>query len=281
MSLEENVERLYGLPPEEFTAARDAAVKEDRALATQLKALRKPTVSAWVVNTLVRREPDLLDQLLSLGPALAEAQAAGAGDELRMLGEQRRELVSAVTSAAAVAAGRDLTAGVRSEVEETLHAALADPTSAAAVRSGQLVRPLSYAGFGEVDLDGALAAPTAVRRTPAAAPPSKPTAKPKVDIPALQRAAMDAAGDLDDAVLACQASQRAADLAQSALDAATSELAAAEEARAAAREARTAAEGAVRTAARDQDNALAAVKAAQKRAERARAALDRAIRESS
>ncbi len=48
---------------------------------------------------------------------------------------------------------------MRDEVAATLEAGLSDPASADAVRSGRLVRALSYAGFGGVDLDGAVAAP--------------------------------------------------------------------------------------------------------------------------
>lgn len=75
---------LYALPPEQFTAARDAAVtgavaQQDRTLATTLKALRKPSIAAWVVNTLIREQAQLLDEVLALGTELAEAQAQGKG----------------------------------------------------------------------------------------------------------------------------------------------------------------------------------------------------------
>ncbi|MGZ6827318.1 MAG: hypothetical protein ACXVGH_11035, partial [Mycobacteriales bacterium] len=80
---------LYALPPEEFTAARDAAAKADRSL----KALRRPTVAAWVVNTLVRREPALVEDLVALGAALAQAQQAGEGRQLRERAGRRRALV--------------------------------------------------------------------------------------------------------------------------------------------------------------------------------------------
>ena len=46
---------LYALPPEEFTEARNArAATADRALAASVKALRKPTASAWAVDLLAR-----------------------------------------------------------------------------------------------------------------------------------------------------------------------------------------------------------------------------------
>jgi hypothetical protein len=160
---------LYQLPPEDFTAARDAAAKQakadgDRSAAAELKALRRPSVAAWLVNRLAQTESELLDSLLALGPELAEAQAAGSGDLLRELGAQRRSLVDAVTDRAVRLAERDVAPAVRVEVSDTLEAALADPASAQAVRSGRLVRGLSYAGFGGVDLDGAVACPRGALR---------------------------------------------------------------------------------------------------------------------
>ena len=153
---------LYALAPEDFTAARDAEVKAarqagDRALAKALAALRRPTASAYAINALVRAEPGLVEQLVDFGRQLGEAQAGGQRDALRQLGEQRRQLVEAVADRAGAACGRALTAAVRAEVTATLEAALADPDSGEAVRSGRLVRALSYAGFGGVDLDGAVA----------------------------------------------------------------------------------------------------------------------------
>jgi hypothetical protein len=192
---------LYALPPEEFTAARDAAAKEDKSL----KALRKPSVSAWVVNTLVRREPALLDQLVELGASLREATSARQGDQLRELTEQRHQLVQAVTAQAVGFVERDITPQVRTEVAQTLEAAMADPSSAQAVQSGQLVRALSYAGLGGVDLEGAVADlpnPRAAVRKDA----SKKLQK-------LESAALDAQGALDDAVRLAERTSQAFEVA--------------------------------------------------------------------
>src|SRR4051794_15139096 len=216
VSVEDVAEELYSLSPEDFTAARTAAAKQDRANAKEISALRKPTVGAWLVNTLARTEPDLLEELLSLGPALAQAQRAGKGDELRALGGQRRELIAAVTDRAFAAADREPTAAARSEVESTLEAALADPDTADAVRTGRLTRALSYAGFGGVDLEGAVALgparPSGGKKAAAkSAAPANAAAKTKPDrskdIAAAEERAQDAAGVLDDAVGACQSAQ--------------------------------------------------------------------------
>ncbi|MDT7536887.1 MAG: hypothetical protein QOI82_472 [Actinomycetota bacterium] len=285
MGVEEVADELYALPPEDFTAARAAAAKADKTAAKDINALRKPTVGAWLVNTLARHEPDLLDELLALGPALAEAQAKGKGAELRELGEQRRQLVSAVTDQAFQAADREPTAALRSEVESTLEAALADPATADAVRTGRLTRALSYAGFGGVDLEGAVAVGPA--RGPAHKAPAKAAAKStgksasaakpdrSKDIAAAEARSQDAAGDLDDAVRACQKAQQEQDRAEADEQQAGADVHAAEEALRAAREARTAAETASRKAKHRTEQAAEKVKSAQTKAERARTALDK------
>jgi len=155
-----DADELYRLPPEQFTAARDALAKRlrrdgDREGAADVAALRRPSVAAWLVNRLAEQSPDLLTQLVDLGPELARAQTGSDAAALRELGAQRHALVEAVSGTAVEAGGRPVSAAVREEVHATLDAALADPASAAAVRSGRLVRALSYAGFGEVDLVGA------------------------------------------------------------------------------------------------------------------------------
>jgi hypothetical protein len=149
---------LYTLRPGEFIAARDAKVAEarqygDRQLASAIKALRRPTVSAWVMNLLALEQGERLEQLFSLGTALREAQAGFSGDKLRRLGEQRREVIAALADeAAALAAkhGQPVGPQIVADVEQTLHAALADADAAEQVKAGRLTTALSYTGFGDV-----------------------------------------------------------------------------------------------------------------------------------
>ena len=270
MTLEEIADRLYALPPEDFTAARaDEAKAAGKPLGKQVAALRRPTVSAWIVNALARAEPRMLEQLLALGPALAEAQRGQNKDQLVSLGEQRRRLVGAVTRRAFEVSGRAPLGSALGEVEATLEAALADPSSADAVRSGRLVRPLSYAGFGEVDVTGAVAAPVKGKATPTPKP-----APPRKDVAAAEKRALEAAGALDDAVRACEQAHRAQDAAAADLEAAEASQSAAEQALTAARTARVEAEEAARKQARATGRAEQAVRDAQRLAEKTRKALD-------
>ncbi|MFS8478400.1 MAG: hypothetical protein FWJ93_05425 [Micromonosporaceae bacterium] len=155
--MDEVIRRLYALPPEQFVAARDEAAHHtrDSKRAAQIVKLRKPTQAAWMVNLLAIKRPDLLADLAQLAAALREAQRELRGAQLRELSAQRRATVSALVEEArrlAVEAKPALGRGALplGEVEQTLQAALADPQAAELVRSGQLVKSIEYAGFGEV-----------------------------------------------------------------------------------------------------------------------------------
>lgn len=172
-TLLEAADRLYGLTLPEFTPARDALVKElrgeDRDLSNRVKALKKPSTAAWVVNLLVRRDPDQVDQVLVVGAALREAQAALDGDELRALTRQRRQLTSAITQQARALAlehGQRVTSSVAEQVEATLTAAMVDENAGAAVRTGLLVNALAVTGVETVDAAAYVAVPDAADFAP-------------------------------------------------------------------------------------------------------------------
>ena len=168
---------LYTLRPGEFVSARNAkatAARQagERELAAEVKAMRRPTVSAWVTNLFALQQGARLEQLFSLGAALREAQTALSADKLRRLGEQRRQVIGALAGeAAALAAthGQPVGSQVVDEVEQTLQAALADAGAAELVKTGRLTTALSYTGFGETGgAQGAPGAGTPRRRRAAA-----------------------------------------------------------------------------------------------------------------
>ena len=196
-------DELYVLAPAEFTAARNAKVREvkdsaDKELAARVQELRKPSPAAWGVNLLARHRAAELEQLAQLGASMREAQAELDRAELGELTRQRRQVVAALArqaSALASEAHHNLTAAVVEEVAQTLQAALGDPAAAAAVRSGRLVRPLESGGFDEVDLTDAVAAPDA---SMVSAPRTESRSAPVRDLAAV-RAAKDAEKRADEA----------------------------------------------------------------------------------
>lgn len=193
-------DELYGLPLPEFTPTRDAKAKELKGtdLAAQVKALKKPSTAAWVVNLLVRRETEQVEQVLSVGAALREAQASMSGESLRELTRQRRQLTAAVTTQARRVARDDgvkVTEAVADQVEATLTAAMVDEQCGLAVRSGLLVASLSSTGLDPADVAAAVAVPDALGfSAPArsAEPPSRPDLHVVPD-PEADRKAVEAA----------------------------------------------------------------------------------------
>jgi hypothetical protein len=102
-----DVDALYRLPLAEFTAARNALaarLKKAGGDADAVKALPKPSVSAWAVNQLFWRHRQALDRLLVAGERFRDAQAAqlaGKTADLREPLEARREALSELTRLAA------------------------------------------------------------------------------------------------------------------------------------------------------------------------------------
>ncbi|WP_308799041.1 hypothetical protein [Agromyces silvae] len=168
-ALTDLADELYGLLPDEFTAARNARAKQvrldDRALANAVAELRRPSPAAWLVNQLVRHRADQLDELLRLGEQLQAAQADLDAASLTALARERRKVVGALARDAGRLAdelGNAVRGPVLDEVAETLQAGMTDASAATAVRSGRLVRGLEAIGT-EVDLDGAVAGGIAPR----------------------------------------------------------------------------------------------------------------------
>lgn len=188
--LGEIADELYGLPPSEFTAARNAAAKAAKAnkqaeLAAAITALPKPSTSAWVVNQLVRRHPDDVDALLELGDDLRAAEQARDADRIRSLSRERNLRVPALTRQAKALSeelGQAVTGAVETEIDNTLTAALATADFGAAVRSGRLTKALLWAGFGEMPALATLVAvpsPKAPSEASTKAPAAKSRGKAK------------------------------------------------------------------------------------------------------
>ncbi|MFF8401675.1 hypothetical protein ACF1AB_04760 [Streptomyces sp. NPDC014846] len=150
MDLDAVADELYALRPEEFVAARDRRALDARrsgeqGLAAEIGALRRPSLAAWVSNLLVRREPDEVPPLLALGEELRRAHRELDGPRLRRLARRQNEVIGALARQARRLAGQSghpVGEGVQREVEETLHAALADADAAREWAAGRLVKPL-------------------------------------------------------------------------------------------------------------------------------------------
>jgi hypothetical protein len=158
---EEELNRLFHGPLEEFTASRNELAKSlrtggDPDAADWVKGLRKPTRAAWLVNQLSVRKADQVGRLLEVGAELRAAQEemlAGSPDrdKLRAAANSEQQTIAALVGTAE-AIGREHGVGeqILTRVGETLQAASSDPEVAAAIEQGRLVREQRAAGVGLV-----------------------------------------------------------------------------------------------------------------------------------
>lgn len=148
----DHVDDLYGLPLDEFTAARNALAKEltregDKATAADVKKLPKPSKVAWALNQIARRQPDEVDLLLRVGARLREAQRRaleGDASLLRAAARAEQGQVDRLLEASAALAG----AGAEGRLRATLRAAATDPEAGERLRRGRLVADIETSGFG-------------------------------------------------------------------------------------------------------------------------------------
>lgn len=143
--LEPDIDRLYQLPLDEFTRARNALARERRA--PELKMLEKPGITAWAVNQLYWRHRATWDRLIAsaeklraehrklLGGRPADIRAAEAAhrEAVRAAVEKTRELL--------VHAGQPASPATAAAVQETLESLSSEQ------RPGRLTRPLKPRGF--------------------------------------------------------------------------------------------------------------------------------------
>lgn len=264
--IEDALDRLYGLPAAQFTAARDALARElrgsgRRAEAGAVRALRRPTAPAAAINQLARQAPDRVQALLAAAHALREVQerllAGDAGrDELRAATAAERRALGALLAAAANLPEAPSAAAL-DKVRETLQAAATDDAVREAVARGRLEREAELSGaWGGVALGADTAGPPArsVHASGATDEPPARSAHESAAADAPPTGPTRARGGTAGAAGERRAAKRAADL---------------ERARAAAADAQRDLGAAERAAAEARD----ALRVAAERAEQARAAL--------
>ncbi|TDC52121.1 hypothetical protein E1212_09785 [Jiangella ureilytica] len=162
MNLDDAADELYALPPEEFVEARNALAKKVKSegaadVAARIKALRKPTLAAWLTNRLARRHADEVAELAELGERMREAMSGMDGAALRELTGERKKQVDTLLKAArkiAKDAGQKASPDLIETIAGSLEAAIADPRAAEQLLAARLSHGLQHVGFGAVDDDG-------------------------------------------------------------------------------------------------------------------------------
>jgi hypothetical protein len=156
MPAERDLDRLYGLPREEFTNVRNELVRELQKAgrqdeAEEVRTLKKPSVSAWAVNQLAREHPQKVAELVKAGDALRKAQrdvlAGKKGADVREASRAQHELADELVDAAReILDGATQTTAQR--ISGTLRAASTDPAAAKLLRKGRLSEDVESVGFG-------------------------------------------------------------------------------------------------------------------------------------
>ena len=144
---------LYGLPADEFTAARNTRAKELKGeqpeLAAAVAKLPKPTAAAAAVNRLAREEPSEVRALVQAGRRLREAQeTALSGAAANDVAAATRDHRDALERVRREARRLRLSDAVLERVTSTLRAASVDPELQPLLERGLLAREVESAGFG-------------------------------------------------------------------------------------------------------------------------------------
>ncbi|MFL6260225.1 MAG: hypothetical protein ACJ76Y_10980 [Thermoanaerobaculia bacterium] len=196
--LDVELARLYRGPLEGFTAARNEIAKQLKKLgqgadADRVRALAKPTPSAWAVNVLFDRDREKMDELLAAGKRARAAQqqaVSGRGAEAlreglnmvrRLIDELRRLGVGILAES-----GRAASRAIMERIGTDLQALALSPAAADEASRRWLDRDLDPPGFevlAGLQLAGAPVVDIAARRAQREekrAPAKKAPPPPKV-----------------------------------------------------------------------------------------------------
>jgi len=152
-NLENEIDALFVLPLADFTGARNALAarlkKDGRADdAERVKSLRKPPVSAWVVNQLYWRHREAFDRLLATGDQAS--QLSGKAVDLRESRDARRESLNQLSRLAAALlrkAGHNPTPEISRRIDTTLEAISAYASLPGSPYPGRLTDDVDPPGF--------------------------------------------------------------------------------------------------------------------------------------
>jgi hypothetical protein len=148
------IDRLYSAPFEQFVAVRAEVAgrlreKGDEDGAAEVAKLKKPTLSAWVINQLVRTKALDVARLLKAGETLDKAQQRLLTGKSSEFDAARREEAAAVRLLQSAA--REIlptaSAAVLDRVTQTLRSATS-AENRAVLKAGRLTTDLEPPGFG-------------------------------------------------------------------------------------------------------------------------------------
>jgi hypothetical protein len=173
--VDEDVDALFTLPLSEFMSARKTLAAQLKQLgrgsdADRVKALAKPSISAWTVNQLYWNHREAFDQLIATGQRFRQVQTsrlAGKVAEMREALDARREALSHLEGLATELlhdAGHNPTLDTLRRVTTTLEALSVYASLPDAPPSGRLTHDVDPPGFES--LTSSIAGTGMMARTP-------------------------------------------------------------------------------------------------------------------
>jgi hypothetical protein len=158
-ALDAEIDTLFQLPLEEFTAARNALAKGAGGQAAAIKALGKPPIAAWAVNQLYWEDPERYEALIAASTEMRKTHRAvieGRKGDLRAAGREHEAALDAALKATLALlkdAGQPATDTTRHAILNTLRALPSEEPP------GRLTKALTPGGF-EMLAGVSAAAPT-------------------------------------------------------------------------------------------------------------------------
>ena len=180
---------VYRGPLEGFVSRRDALVKQLRAAkrredADRVKALRKPSRTAWILDSVVHEDPSVVEQLLR---AINAAQTAQSGAEMRATMDTVRAAIREVAAAGARIAIRADQPIDPSALVLAVHAVIGETSAFDDLRAGRLV---DVPDGGGLDILSAIAINVPASKSTPVPVPEAPNVEAAAE--ALARAAREA-----------------------------------------------------------------------------------------
>ena len=127
-ALDAEIDRLYQLPLDEFTAARNALAKTAGGDAADVRALVKPPIAAWAVNQLHWKDRDVWDALIAAAENVRRAHKAvlaGRAGDVRAANKVHEDAIETAVKATLALlskAGHPVTDATRQTIGTTIRA---------------------------------------------------------------------------------------------------------------------------------------------------------------
>lgn len=210
-ALEAEIDKLFQLPPADFTAARNALARAAGPQAAAIKALTKAPIAAWAVNQLYWKDSARYEALIDAASQMRKTHRAvieGRKADLRSSGREHELALDAAlksTMALLKDAGQPATDATKHAVLNTLRALPSDEPA------GRLTKTLAPGGFEMLAGVTPAAAPRRRTETPPPAKDASRSAKGKAADPKAEREEARAAAKAREARAAAERALRDAE----------------------------------------------------------------------